>query len=464
MPEITNTLGRRDPVVQGAPESLTGLRGRASLTANLSEVLAEAYLRAKRVVVMLLDLDDFFIVNDSYGHSVGDELLVAIANRMLDTVGLRGVVGHFGGDVFTVVSTDLSDERSTNQLAEELVAAVAQPVVLSECEVFVTASVGISVSEGCDDTADFLLRNADVALHKAKEGGTGATVLFDAGRHERAFPHLRTRNELQTALEREQFRLYFQPVVNLQTGQAASYEALVRWQHPNRGLLLPQEFITHAEQTGVIEELGMWVLEEACRKMVLWGTPESGDSNWSMSVNLSPRQLARRSFPATVTSILQRTGMRGDRLSLEITETSLMHDAEAATSVLAELRGLGVRIAVDDFGTGYSCLAYLKALPVDTLKIDRYFVEGIGSDAASTAICAAIVRLADALQLETVAEGVETARQLAGLRTLGCRLGQGFLFGEARPPEAYDQAYDWRSASFPLAEADRWVETCEIVL
>ena len=461
MTEITEERTSTDRVIHLSPDALTGLPGRGSWTGSLAEALTSTGPGVERVVVMFLDVDDFYIVNDSFGHSAGDELLATIADRLQETVGPKGVVGHFGGDLFTVVCSHMPDDRSTTQMAEQLIAVVARPVRLSQGEVFVTASVGISVSQGCDDTTDALLRNADVALHQAKEQGSGRAVLFDAGRHNRAVQHLHTRSEMQRAIERGEFLLHFQPVVSLQTGRAVSFEALVRWQHPERGLLLPQEFISHAEQSGVINRLGAWVLEEACRRMVLWGVPAWQDAQWRMSVNLSPQQLAEPSFPAMLTSILQRTGMRPDLLALEITETTLMLDAESATSALGALRELGIHIAVDDFGTGYSCLAYLKALPVDTLKIDRYFVEGIGSDRKSTAICAAIIRLAEALELGTIAEGVETARQLAGLRALGCQFGQGHLFGRAQPAETYGRAYDWTCA--PLADADAWAATPAVI-
>jgi predicted signal transduction protein with EAL and GGDEF domain len=365
---------------------------------------------------------------------------------MQETVGRDGVVGHFGGDLFTIVSSRLHDEEATTRLADALVAAVARPMRLSRGEVSVNASVGISVSQGRDDTSETLLRNANIALHEAKERANGQTVVFDSGRHDRDVQHLHTRGDLQRALDRQEFLLYYQPVVSLETGRAASFEALVRWQHPERGLLLPHEFITHAEHSGVIGRLGAWVLEEACRTTMLSSAPELAE-RWNLSVNLSPRQLADPSFPTTVAEILGRTAMDPDRLSLEITETTLMLDAPWATGALEALRDLGIHIAVDDFGTGYSCLAYLRSLPVDTLKIDRYFVEGIGSDPASTAICAAIVGLADALDLETIAEGVETPQQLSQLRDLGCRLGQGHLFGHALPAEHWDDMRSIRAAA-----------------
>jgi diguanylate cyclase (GGDEF)-like protein len=437
MADLTAVPSQVERVINLPPAPLNVLPGRGPVFGSLGKLLASNRPTTERVVVMLLDVDDFYEVNDRLGTAVGDELLATVAERMQETVGRDGVVGHFGGDLFTIVSSRLPDDEATTRLAGALVAAVARPMRLGRGDVSLNASVGISVSQGHDDTSETLLRNANIALHEAKERAQGGTVVFDSGRHDRDVQHLHTASDLQRALDRDEFLLHYQPVVSLETGLVASFEALVRWQHPERGLLLPHEFITHAEHSGVIGRLGAWVLEEACRTTVHSSTAEPVD-RWNLSVNLSPRQLADPSFPTMVADMLGRTGMDPDRLSLEITETTLMLDAPWATGALEALRDLGIHIAVDDFGTGYSCLAYLRSLPVDTLKIDRYFVEGIGSDPASTAICAAIVALADALDLETIAEGVETEEQLSQLRDLGCRLGQGHLFGRALPADQRD--------------------------
>jgi EAL domain-containing protein (putative c-di-GMP-specific phosphodiesterase class I) len=271
-------------------------------------------------------------------------------------------------------------------------------------------------------------------MYGAKDRGRARVEMYDAGSRDHAVRYLRTGNELHRALERGEMRVHYQPIVNLETGRLSGFEALVRWEHPERGLVGPDQFIPLAEETGLVVPIGGWVMEEACRQAAAWhrqGAPVS------ISVNLSPRQLAEPTLPATIRDVLERTGVNPDKVWLEITETALMRDAESAASSLHALNRLGVHLAVDDFGTGYSSMTYLKRFPVDSLKVDRSFVDGLGRENEATAICTAIVSLAHALGMRAVAEGVETREQLASLRTLGCEFAQGFLFGTAAPAEQF---------------------------
>jgi EAL domain-containing protein (putative c-di-GMP-specific phosphodiesterase class I) len=346
-------------------------------------------------------------------------------------------VARFGGDEFVVLCQNVSSEETAELMAEQLAAVVAKPVVLVEGEVFVTSSIGIALSEGRGDTPETLLRNADAAMYRAKEKGRDRAELFDAPTHHRAVDNLRTGNALHRALERGELRVHYQPILDLTSTTLTGFEALIRWQHPERGLVPPSEFVPLAEETGLIVPIGMWALEEAGRQTVRWHRAAPAGARISISVNLSPRQLAEPALPNEVARVLAETGLHPNSLWLEITESTLMRDTESALSALGALRALGVHLSVDDFGSGYSSLAYLERLPVEALKVDRSFVEGVGHRADSTAITTAIVHLARALNLRTVAEGIERPDQLDALRAVGCELGQGFLFGRPRPAEHF---------------------------
>ncbi|HEX6313005.1 MAG TPA: EAL domain-containing protein [Acidimicrobiia bacterium] len=340
--------------------------------------------------------------------------------------------------------------------------AIKLPVTLhdgeAEAEVFVTASVGIALSNGHDSGAA-LLRDADAAMNRAKEHGRARCEVFDPRSRENAVDHLRTGNALHRALERGEFEVHFQPVVDLEAGAVTGFEALLRWRHPERGLVPPGEFIARAESTGLIVPIGAWVLEEACRQAARWQEVHRGQAPLTISVNLSPRQLAEPTLPAQVARIIAETGVHPDSVWLEITETTLMHDAESAIGTLEALQEQGVHIAVDDFGTGYSSLSYLKRFPVEALKVDRTFVDGLGRDAEDTVIATACVSLAHSLGLTAIAEGVESHAQLAELRTLGCELAQGYLFAApTSAPELGERPAErvgWRPDPPPL----RWRES-----
>ncbi len=415
-------------------DPLTGLPNRVLFMDRLEHALAVAARRRRRVAVAFLDLDRFKFVNDSLGHAAGDQLIVAVAGRLRAALRPSDTVARFGGDEFVVLCDDVAGEDAALEIASRMSEAVSRPVLLPEGEVFVTASLGVAVSTGADETAESLVRDADTAMYRAKEQGRARTEVFDERTHQRAVYQLRTGNDLHRALARGEFQVHYQAIVDVVSGDVAGFEALARWQHPTRGLILPGEFIALAEETGLIVPLGAWVLEEACRQVAAWQSGRSeGVAPLFVSVNLSPRQLAEPALPAEVARILQHTGIDPDCVSLEITESTLMHDAESAISTLRALRALGVHLSVDDFGTGFSSLSYLKRFPVEALKVDRSFVDGLGREAGDSAIVTAVITLAHALGLRAVAEGVETDVQLGELRALHCDMAQGYLFSKPEP-------------------------------
>jgi diguanylate cyclase (GGDEF)-like protein/PAS domain S-box-containing protein len=422
---------------QAIHDPLTGLPNRLLFVERLGRELTRANARRERVAVLFLDLDRFKLVNDSLGHSAGDRLLVSVADRLSSTMGPTDVVARFGGDEFVILCQNVSSEETAELMAERLAAVVAKPLALIEGEVFVTASIGIALSEGIGDTPETLLRNADAAMYHAKDLGRDRAELFDAPTHHRAVDNLRTGNALHRALERGELRVHYQPLLDLESMRLTGFEALIRWQHPERGLVAPNDFVPLAEETGLIVPLGMWALEESCRQAVRWHRASRDGTRISISVNLSPRQLAEPALPNDVARVLAQTGLHPDSLWLEITESTLMRDTESALSALNALRALGVHLSIDDFGSGYSSLAYLAQLPVEALKVDRSFVNGIPARADSTAITTAIVSLARALNLVTVAEGIEQPEQLDALKAMGCDLGQGYLFGRPQTAEHF---------------------------
>ena len=422
---------------QAIHDPLTGLPNRMLFVDRLGRELSRAATMRQRIAVLFLDLDRFKVVNDSLGHSAGDRLLVAVADRLSGAMHPDDVVARFGGDEFVVMCQNVTSGEVAELTAERLSSVIAKPFALVEGEVFVTASIGIAVSDGQNETPETLLRNADAAMYRAKENGRDRAEFFDAPTHHRAVDDLRTDSALHRAIERGELRMHYQPLLELTRGRLIGFEALIRWQHPERGLVPPSEFIPLAEETGLIVPLGMWALEEACRQAAAWHQESSDGTRLSISVNLSPRQLAEPSLPNEVARVLSETRIHPDAVWLEITEATLMRDVESALSALNALRALGLHLSVDDFGTGYSSLAYLERLPVESLKIDRSFVSGVGHRSDSTAITTAIVSLAHGLNLKTIAEGIEQPHQLERLQSMGCELGQGFLLGAPRPPEFY---------------------------
>ena len=420
-------------------DPLTGLPNRALALDRLEGALARRRRDGRAVAVLLADLDQFKLVNDSMGHRAGDDLLVALAPRLHDAVRPSDTVARLGGDEFLVVCEQLDGPHEAIRVAERVAQAINQPIVLAAGEHFITASIGIAVAESADaDPAD-LLRDADAAMYRAKERGRGRYELFDDLLRKRVLTRLRTENELRRGLEHGELRVVYQPVVDVATGAVTAVEALARWQHPERGLLEPAEFIAVAEDSGLISALGYAILTEACRDGARWQQRFQRAEPLLVCVNTSPRQLANAAFPARVADIMDRHGLAPGSLALEITESVLMEEAHAPVTVLASLREYGLRLMLDDFGTGYSSLAYLKRFPLDVLKIDRSFIAGLGRDEEDSAIVAAIVQMARTLGLKVVAEGVERPEQLERLRELDCDLAQGRLIAEPMPAGEVEQ-------------------------
>ncbi len=440
---------------EAAHDTMTGLSNRASFAEQVAAALEDANRSGRQIAMLFIDIDNFKVINDSLGHAIGDELLVSVARRLHDALRPDDVIARFGGDEFVVLCKNITGASDIDKLVTRLIATVAEPVPLADDELFVTASFGIALS--CDgDTADALLRHADTAMYRAKANGRGCAATFEPDNDRAAFALLKTGTDLHRALEREELILHYQPIVELQTGNLIGFEALVRWQHSERGLVMPDEFIHLAEETGLIVPIGAWVLETACRQAVQWQTMHSVLSvaastqpQLAMNVNLSARQIADPTLAKRVSRILDNVHIDPRTVCLELTENTLMRDTPNVMKALHALRSQGVHLSIDDFGTGYSSLSYLKRLPVEALKIDRSFIDGLGNEPEDTSIVQAIVTLAHSLELTAVAEGVETATQLAALRALRCDFAQGYLLGRPAPAEQITSSIPTLSGPHP---------------
>jgi diguanylate cyclase len=426
---------------QALHDALTGLPNRVLFMDRLKLALARSARRHSWVAVLFLDLDRFKLINDSLGHDAGDRVLMDVGARLERALRPGDTVARFGGDEFTALCEDVPSERAVLAIAERMADAVGMPFALddAEADTFLTASIGIAMAEGAahdDALAESLVRDADAAMYRAKERGKSRVELYDARLRERAVRRLSIERALHRALDREELCLHYQPQVDLSSGRIVSWEALVRWEHPERGLLEPNEFIGVAEETGIIVALGAWALEEACRQATRWTGLPGAPCDPVMAVNLSARQLTQPELLEMVAQALSRTRLDPARLCLEVTESVVMEDASGSERTLAALREMGVQLAIDDFGSGYSALSSLKRFQVDMLKVDRAFVAELGREPTDGPIMAAIIGLTHALGLRAVGEGVERPEQLAVLRDLGCDIAQGFYFGRPEPPEA----------------------------
>ena len=434
---------------QATHDTLTGLPNRALFLDRLAHALARRD-QSEPSAVLFIDLDRFKAVNDTFGHDAGDALLVAVAERLRGCLREADTAARFGGDEFAVLLDRVADLSGAVRVAERIIARLGLPVAIGAEEVVVTPSVGIALAADPADTADELLRFADVAMYRAKAAGRGAYDVFYPGMHDDALPQLLLEHDLRLAIEREEFVLHYQPLVAIPSGEPLGAEALVRWQHPTRGLLGPGEFIPLAEQTGLIVPLGRWVLAEACRQGRSWRDLHP-DTPPLLSVNVAARQLRASELLLDVTAALTASGLPAGALQLEITEGAAMANEAATIVTLQELKALGVRLAIDDFGTGYSSLAHLRRFPVDTLKIDKSFVDGLGCDREDSAIVGTIITLAHTLGLRVTAEGIETPAQRALLQELGCDEGQGYLFARPLAPPDFAALL---AQSLPPARAD----------
>ena len=422
-------------VHQALHDPLTGLPNRALVLDRVTQALARLARTPSTVGLLFVDIDRFKVVNDSLGHPAGDQILLAMATRLQSTLRVGDTLARFGGDEFVVLCEGLTGEVEAIGMADRIADAMVQPLSSGMGELVVTVSTGIALASSPLVSAESLLRDADAAMYRAKDEGRARSAVFADSMRTKAIGRLNTEVSLRQAIAKSELELHYQPIVELPSCRIVGVEALVRWHHPVRGLILPDQFIPIAEETGLIMPLGAWVLREAVDQARVW-QERSGSAALSMAVNLSGSQIAQPEIVELVADVLERSGLPPQCLELEITESVLMKDAPAAVKILEALKTLGVRMSVDDFGTGYSSLSYLKRFPIDTLKIDKSFVDGLGVDPEDSAIVRAITSLATALNLTALAEGVEARIQMERLVDLGCGRAQGYYF--ARPAPAAD--------------------------
>jgi diguanylate cyclase (GGDEF)-like protein/PAS domain S-box-containing protein len=414
-------------------DTLTGLLNRFGVKNRLDQALLMARREKKMAAVMLIDMDRFKTINDTLGHAAGDALLMEVGRRLRSSVRESDLVARLGGDEFLLVLTDVADPTASARMAENIIQTLGQHHAFNNMELYSTPSIGIAIFPNDGEQAETLIKNADTAMYHAKDRGRNGFQFFTEAMAQAATERLEVEHDLRTALERRQFLLHYQPKIDSISGRITGFEALLRWNHPRQGLLLPGRFITIAEECGLIPMIGSWVLDEACRQLRQWH--DQGHEAMTMSINLSERQLHLASLPALVVDTLLKHGLQGEHLEIEITESLAMQDFEASVGLLQALRAIGVRISIDDFGTGYSSLSYLKLLPIDSLKLDRSFVMDIESDASDASICISTINLAHNLGLTVVAEGVETQAQKDFLSQHQCNSLQGFLFSKPLPAD-----------------------------
>ncbi|MFQ5992930.1 MAG: putative bifunctional diguanylate cyclase/phosphodiesterase, partial [Nitrospiraceae bacterium] len=420
-------------------DRLTGLPNRALFMDQLGRSLKHTKRREDYLIgVLLLDLDHFKVINDSLGHLIGDHLLIAIARRLETSLRSSDMVARLGGDEFAILLKDIKDVSEATFVTDRIQKTLTLPFNLDGHEVFTTASIGIALSSTRYDRPEDLLRNADTAMYRAKAHGRACHEVFDRAMHDHAVARLQLETDLRRAIERKELQLHYQPIVLLESGRIAGFEALVRWRHSHRGSVAPVEFIPVAEETGLIIALNRWMLREACRQTRIWQAQFPVSPPLAMSMNLSGKQFMQSDLVEQIDQILKETGLEPSSLRLEITESAIMEYADAATAMLRQLRSRGVQLCLDDFGTGYSSLSYLHHFPIGILKIDRSFVNQMIGGGEHAEIVRAIVTLAHNLGMTVVAEGVETVEQLAHLRALQCPYGQGYLFSEPVDSEAVD--------------------------
>jgi diguanylate cyclase (GGDEF)-like protein/PAS domain S-box-containing protein len=443
-----NTLrmaGSQTDITEGkVSDPLTGLPNRLLFIDRVGRLIKHTKRRKDQLfAVLFLDLDGFKMINDSMGHQIGDQLLLGVARRLekclrsTDTVARLGetfTVARLGGDEFTVLLDDIKDPSDAKRAADRMMKALAPPFILGSKEVFTSVSIGIALSNSAYEQPEDMLRDADTAMYRAKSQGKARYEVFDADMRASVMARLQLETDLRHALERGEFRNFYQPIVALTSGDIAGFEALLRWQHPTRGLLGPIEFIPVAEETGLIRELGWWNLREACRQISEWRAGVVAHSHLTMSVNLSAKQFLQPNLVEDIRKLLVELALPPRALKLEITESTVMADPSAAVEMLQQIKSLGIHLAIDDFGTGYSSLSYLHRFPLDTLKIDRSFISGMGDDGEGMEIARTILPMANNLRLDVVAEGVETIQQVALLKKLQCKYGQGYYF--SRPLSA----------------------------
>ncbi|WP_019142639.1 putative bifunctional diguanylate cyclase/phosphodiesterase [Noviherbaspirillum massiliense] len=433
-------------------DSLTGLANRALLRQRLEEAIAQARDHpGQKVWVAFIDLDRFKIVNDSLGRKAGDRLINTVAERLIHAVRESDTVARLGGDEFAVLMREADDSTVSAAMVDRLVQAIAHPASIDGHEFTLTCSIGIAVYPDNGEDAEKLIEYADIAMYSAKEHGRNNYQFYHAAMNERALARLQMEMALRGAVERGEFGLHYQPQVDLKTGNIVGMEALVHWKHPQLGIVPPGEFITLAEETGLIVQIGAWVMHEACRQNKAW--QDAGLAQLRVAVNLSARQFAQPDLVDSVNQILQETGLSPHFLEVELTESLVMTGVERSLDVLRNLKAHGIQISIDDFGTGYSSLSYLKRFPIDVLKIDKSFVQDITSDPDDETIVSSIISLAHSLKLHVIAEGVESHEQLAFLEQNGCDEIQGYYFSRPVPPATFAQMLRQQKTLYPARPA-----------
>ncbi|MGH9542261.1 MAG: putative bifunctional diguanylate cyclase/phosphodiesterase [Terriglobales bacterium] len=457
--KASRMAGSQTDITEGkVSDPLTGLPNRLLFVDRVGRLIKHSKRRKSHdFATLFMDLDGFKMINDSLGHLIGDQLLIGVANRLekclraTDTVARLGesfTVARLGGDEFTVLLEDLKEPDDAKRAADRLMKALEAPFHLGGKEVYTSLSIGIAMGSPAYEQAEEILRDADTAMYRAKSLGKARYEVFDADMRADVIARLQLETDLRHALERGEFRNFYQPIVMLATGEIAGFEALLRWQHPTRGMLGPEEFIVAAEETGLIRELGWWNLQEACRQIRQWRGGSEGNSKLVISVNLSPKQFLQPNLVADIGAMLHELALPPEALKLEITESAVMGDPAGAVTMLQQMKLLGIQLAIDDFGTGYSSLSYLHRFPLDTLKIDRSFISGMSNASEGMEIARTILPMADTLQLDVIAEGVETVEQVAMLKKLKCKYGQGYYF--SRPLSAEG------AAAFLLTRDREW--------
>ena len=416
-------------------DKLTGLPNRALFSQLLEQALAEAKYSKKHVAVLFIDLDRFKLINDSLSHDAGDAVLKQVARRLTESQLKRNTIARFGGDEFVVLMRDCNIPTDAAEEAQRLLTAIAQPMPLEGQEYHLTASIGISASPSDGENAQTMLKNADIAMYRAKEHGKNNYQFYSAQMNLHSFERLVLERFLRHALEQDEFRVFYQPKIDLVSGRLTGMEALLRWMHPGMGMISPVKFIPLAEETGLIVPIGAWVLKAACAQNKIWA--EQGLARLRVAVNLSARQFAQDDLHATILNVLEETGLDPELLELEITESVTMDNPEHAAELLRKLKALGIKLAIDDFGTGYSSLSYLKRFPIDNVKIDRSFIKDIPHDGDDVAITQAVIAMAHSLGLKVIAEGVESEEHVTFLRDHRCEEAQGYLFGAPMSAEDF---------------------------
>jgi diguanylate cyclase (GGDEF)-like protein len=417
-------------------DALTQLPNRVLLTERIQQAIqTNRQDSTYQFAVLFIDLDRFKVVNDGLGHLVGDKFLRAIAQRLQHCLRGSDLIARFGGDEFSILLDQIQNQAEALQVAQRLLAALQDPFHLGEHTLFASASIGIAVGSEDHQNAADLLRDADLAMYSAKDSGRGCYAMFSQELHLRSIKLLQIESDLHRALDNQEFILYYQPIISLKTATLIGFEALIRWQHPTEGFISPVDFIPVAEETGFIIPLGMWILKEACQQLRAWHLAFPEQSALMMSVNLASKQLRDPGFIERLDLVIAEAGLEGGALKLELTESMLVDNIESVLQTLASIRARDIQISIDDFGTGYSSLSYLPRFPINTLKIDRSFVNQMTLDAENLEIVRAIATLAHSIGIDVVAEGIETTQQLELLQTLGCGFGQGYLF--AKPLDSY---------------------------